>query len=382
MIRWDATEDHLLGSREAQSASAGRSSRLQQHPAAAQHQPAMQHHGRPLAEPAAAAGSTAADASSPGALPGAVQAGPPVPAAAALHGDAETDLQMRDSDLTQPDHPCVSSPLQGGTEGAPDQPQQVSSTSGHGHSHSGRSDQPAEASRPLDTGQSAPRHNAQFGIRPLFDPAGESELIQIEDESADDLLDFLADAAAADEQQQQHQDPGDIVFIDDESEQQQQQLDPHNADAPAAEASHQLQSNGLRSSSQRSGATELSHLEQPGSVLRTSNAAGGKGRGMADVWAEVDKDAQMLEAARAVRLNRPGGPLGAGHLQPLPPGLSGNPHLPLDRRQERGRRLGLLANRSPPCTFNQADRVTGVCKQVTIYLAALCCLQHRPESLQ
>lgn len=323
----------MLGPREGPLASASRSSGLQQHPAAAQHRPAMQHPDCPLAEPAAAACSTAAGASSPGALPGAVQADPAVPAAAALH--AHADVQMSDSDLTQPDHPCMSSPLQSGldsADGTRSQPQQVASTSGQRHSHSGQSQQPAEASRPLDTGQGVHEHHAHSGARAPLEAAGDSELIQIEDESVDDLLDFLADAAAADEQQQQqHQDPQDTMFREDDSAPQQQQQQAH-AGAGAAEAGHQLQCDDLRSSSQRSGAAQASQLEQSGCRPGTSHTAVGKGRGRADVWAEVDKDAQMLEAARAVGLNKPARPLGAGQLQPAPTGLSGNIDLLLSRQ--------------------------------------------------
>ena len=126
--------------------------------------------------------------------------------------DQNEEAQLGDSDLTQEDHPCTSSPqdaVSGGGSGAEHQCQASSSMQTLHHPGAALPSQSSHHQQPCEREAISPCGTAPHGVSesiPASDPRqnkglADSQAIQIEDESMDDLLEFLADAAAADELQ-------------------------------------------------------------------------------------------------------------------------------------------------------------------------------------
>lgn len=247
--------------------------------------------------------------------------------------DNDEEAQLGDADLTQEDHPCTSSPqhvIPGNRSAAGGQCQASSSKQSLHDPGISLSSQPSRHRQPCDRepispcDQSAAHDTAE--PCPGFNPrenngVDESQAIQIEDESMDDLLEFLADAAAADELQlpaaagaaksrsdhvpsSSNQNAGQNQRAAVTDQQQQQPPQPNTSMRYAT--------------SSKADALLSNALNSPG-ISRGADAQAGQQEDCA--WVADEKEARMLKAVRAVGLSRTDA--AAAHLQPMSGGLPG-----------------------------------------------------------
>lgn len=253
--------------------------------------------------------------------------------------DRAEETQPSDADLTQEDHPCIASPHQSPHDGGAAMQQELQ----HQVSISRRSSLSRPTSRQDRHGQLIHMNATDAGgqLADLADAemrhnidhaqnkgnAAGSESVQIEDESMDDLLEFLADAAAADELQQLHGNTAaaqaepavGVEAIPSSSNADAQ----HHQVAAAVHVQRQEQPPQASSSTnQRNNADAMLSidLDSPdGSGGAACEAGPNKGK----VWVAEDKDARMAEAVKAVGLSRGAGAAGPSYMQPTAAALPG-----------------------------------------------------------
>ena len=301
--------------------------------------------------------------------------------------DRAEETQPSDEDLTQEDHPCIASPHQSQHDGgvAVQQASQHQASTSRQHQmqtplsqptsrqdrhgqliHMNATDAGGHLADLTDTDMSQSIDHAQSKGN-----AAGSEEVQMEDESMDDLLEFLADAAAADELQQHANtaaaQPETAVGIDTKPSSSNAHAQQHQAAAAVHSQSqqHRLQTSSSPRQCNNADAMLSIDLDSPGG---SGIAACEAGRNKGKVWVADDKDARMAEAVKAVGLSRAAGAAGPSYMQPTAAALPGTIIRPSSLKR------GLMVTQPWTVFWQLASCLTYICDQAWLCWSWRCML--------